>query len=67
MSKPESKFSSNDPVPAKAIWDQQVCPHCQSNAWVRVPRSLLQKLFHANEVLCFCRQCRQKFWRPSDL
>lgn len=44
-----------------------LCPHCGQNAWVKISRSLLQRILHPNKNLCFCRNCRQRFWRPKDI
>jgi hypothetical protein len=44
----------------------QTRPYCASEAWVRIPRSFIKKLTHTNQQFCFCRACRQKFWRPES-
>ncbi len=58
-----------EPTPDSAPKDlgKQVCPHCSSELWVRVPRSFFQKIIHFKKILCFCRNCRKKFWRPDEI
>lgn len=41
---------------------KEICPHCQSDDWIRMRRSWWQKILHKHESLCFCHDCRQQFW-----
>jgi uncharacterized protein with PIN domain len=41
------------------------CPYCNSLIWVKLHRSWWQKILYPRKNLCFCRNCRQEFWRDS--
>lgn len=48
-----------------SAWEKTGCPHCQSSDWLRLHRNWLQKIFHPQQNLCFCRSCRKQFWHEK--
>lgn len=50
---------------ASVVGEKHSCPYCNSLVWVRVRRTWWQKLLHPHQNHCYCRLCRQLFWKDT--
>ena len=63
----QTKLSSSDPHSFNSTASEisTACPYCNSLIWVKLHRKWWQKILNPRKNLCFCRNCRQEFWRDS--